>query len=968
MMTRHQNITSEYKESEEAERLDSESSDDSEYAPASEENTSEDNDQGHEDSPSSSRGTATDKISTSVMPRPSNARSDNPIQVVFHLNPPKHALSEVFSPQQLSQLGLQSLAQVDLLSNMVTPGKLGAMLLTFPKLNNKILNVEHLGRAMGIKNMPIPLPASKTYSRLTPRETADACDELLSASHPDFQRHQKIFHILHYYFLMRVLVVNSLSLPSPRLYDMFFCLCHSLPYPFHVTMFKAIQNRTKRFKAQRKGKAEKFHCYAAPIMEWMAQLILESDTPGSSQSPATEKGKRPLSGRGVQTRGGHSKRTKIMHAVTYESMYEELLDTHQRVYDRDVEKAALFDRNRIINRQVKDLKEVISSLNLQLCEAQEQLRQKSVVTTMVCERCAQMELTVTTNTPVAPISLPTQGIPTTNSGGVPLASHTLTDQIHDDDWATMYMEAKVLQNQGKVLYCQPYNPTASDPKDRPFILILQDEWMLEMGIRFSANNAWAIDSTFKTNKYGLPLFAAVLPNQLGVGIPIWFMLCTCDVGARHEVIALEITIKRIFSRMANVRLSALVIDKSQQELDALLRVVNEDPHCWEYTFNGTRRQIACHVLLCWFHTKKAWVEHLLPQVPKEMRKDVYSTMCNIMHSVTEEEFEDRFQLLRQRYSSYGNIVRYVTNGWCGRDCMWRVCWPQFGRVFLHGNVDTINLVERLWQYVKYTLLEARINRSLLELIHALVGNSKTGGRMGGTLLRFFKQNQEIADSGRYGVPGNSKEHRARLLAGERILQRYEENQDTLQVLNAMQLQFRILSMTTPNQWYQVNFQSNYCDCSDWSSECKHLYGVKLIVKHHFPEITMILSVLDNAHQTLATYDNEIVTEEKEEKVKTCIHELKELLLSLEQEIPNKSPKDMEIMLHQLRLSKDMLGALLSPSQIDMPACGSVRQIKAHVTRTRLGHGVPKDVGAPPLEAAPKPIPHTGSLKRKHQRG
>ncbi|MCO5577566.1 hypothetical protein L7F22_031397 [Adiantum nelumboides] len=114
-----------------------------------------------------------------------------------------------------------------------------------------------------------------------------------------------------------------------------------------------------------------------------------------------------------------------MHAVTYESMYEELLDTHQRVYDRDVEKAAFFDRNRILNRQVKNLKEVISSLNLQLREAQEQLQQKSVVTTMVCDRCAQMELIVTTLTPVDTISLPTQGIPTTYSGGVSLASQTL---------------------------------------------------------------------------------------------------------------------------------------------------------------------------------------------------------------------------------------------------------------------------------------------------------------------------------------------------------------------------------------------------------------------------------------------------------------------------------------------------------------------------------------------------------------
>ncbi|MCO5609554.1 hypothetical protein L7F22_063783 [Adiantum nelumboides] len=53
MKTRQQNIPSEYEESEEAERLDSESSNDSEYAPASEENTSEDQDQTNEDSPSS---------------------------------------------------------------------------------------------------------------------------------------------------------------------------------------------------------------------------------------------------------------------------------------------------------------------------------------------------------------------------------------------------------------------------------------------------------------------------------------------------------------------------------------------------------------------------------------------------------------------------------------------------------------------------------------------------------------------------------------------------------------------------------------------------------------------------------------------------------------------------------------------------------------------------------------------------
>lgn len=187
-------------------------------------------------------------------------------------------------------------------------------------------------------------------------------------------------------------------------------------------------------------------------------------------------------------------------------------------------------------------------------------------------------------------------------------------RIPNDDWATMYVEVSNLQKQHKVVYFQPYNPTASDPKDRPFIVIFQDEWMLQMAKRFSKNNAWAIDSTFKTNVYGLPLFAAVLPNQLGQGIPIWLMLCSQDGGAHHDVISLETTLRAIFSRMGNIRPAALVIDKSQQELEAFLKVVNEDRHCWEETLEGERHQIACHIILCWFHTKKAWVDNLLPQV------------------------------------------------------------------------------------------------------------------------------------------------------------------------------------------------------------------------------------------------------------------------------------------------------------------------------------------------------------------
>lgn len=165
-----------------------------------------------------------------------------------------------------------------------------------------------------------------------------------------------------------------------------------------------------------------------------------------------------------------------------------------------------------------------------------------------------------------------------------------------------------------MFYVQPYNPHAIEEEKRPFVLIIQDEWMLQMAMRFSCHNSWAVDSTFKTNVFGLPLYAAVLPNQNGVGIPIWLMMCTSDIGTNQESKALELTFKTIFSRMREICPAAIVIDKSPVELEAIGKVVDADFYCWAEDEQRGRKQIAGHVLLCWFHAKKAWVENLLPQV------------------------------------------------------------------------------------------------------------------------------------------------------------------------------------------------------------------------------------------------------------------------------------------------------------------------------------------------------------------
>ena len=162
-------------------------------------------------------------------------------------------------------------------------------------------------------------------------------------------------------------------------------------------------------------------------------------------------------------------------------------------------------------------------------------------------------------------------------------------------------------------------------------------------------------------------------------------------------------------------------------------------------FSSSGEQLACcpwAKISCVFPCSIC-VSFSIMQVPKDMRDHAYSSLSNLMHTPTKEAFDRGFFNLMQQYSQHANVQRYITNGWCGNTCEWRERWPKFGHLFPHGNVDTTNLVEHLWQYIKYTLLDAKINRPILSLLHALMGDSTMGTHMGGTLMEFFKQKQEI---------------------------------------------------------------------------------------------------------------------------------------------------------------------------------------------------------------------------------
>ena len=119
----------------------------------------------------------------------------------------------------------------------------------------------------------------------------------------------------------------------------------------------------------------------------------------------------------------------------------------------------------------------------------------------------------------------------------------------------------MLEPQGMVIYYQSYVAKDKDPRKRPSMVVFQDDFMRSIAQQFSHGNSWALDSTFKTNQYDLPFYVAIVPNQDGKGMLIFYMLCTKDNKQGHERIALKLALTLVFASIRKTNPTAIVIDK-----------------------------------------------------------------------------------------------------------------------------------------------------------------------------------------------------------------------------------------------------------------------------------------------------------------------------------------------------------------------------------------------------------------------
>ena len=171
--------------------------------------------------------------------------------------------------------------------------------------------------------------------------------------------------------------------------------------------------------------------------------------------------------------------------------------------------------------------------------------------------------------------------------------------------------------------------------------------------------------------------------------------------------------------MELIRSNAVVINKSATELNAFTAVINDNPWCCTNNVIDNE-QIKCKLLLCWFYVKKAWIEDLVSHVTIDKRTQLYLDMCGFLECLTKPQLNSKYVEFKITWTTEKLVLNNVATKWTG-NCKWRGMWPRFNHLYKHGFVNTTNLVERLCHFIKYKLLDQKINRHLDQLIWATIG-------------------------------------------------------------------------------------------------------------------------------------------------------------------------------------------------------------------------------------------------------
>ncbi|EFN56864.1 hypothetical protein CHLNCDRAFT_144489 [Chlorella variabilis] len=148
-----------------------------------------------------------------------------------------------------------------------------------------------------------------------------------------------------------------------------------------------------------------------------------------------------------------------------------------------------------------------------------------------------------------------------------------------------------LRREGSVLFYQPYKQAGRRSGEQPLVIVMQVSFQARMLDQFGRRLVF-MDATFGVNKYGYPLYALVVQDESGRGVPVSFMVCSSDTA---EVVEHFLRTSMEGAQAAGdgtFKYKSIMIDKSKTEIAAVDQLVSTG-HAEGY-------------LLCYFHFLQDW--------------------------------------------------------------------------------------------------------------------------------------------------------------------------------------------------------------------------------------------------------------------------------------------------------------------------------------------------------------------------
>ncbi|EFN58954.1 hypothetical protein CHLNCDRAFT_50501 [Chlorella variabilis] len=216
-----------------------------------------------------------------------------------------------------------------------------------------------------------------------------------------------------------------------------------------------------------------------------------------------------------------------------------------------------------------------------------------------------------------------------------------------------------------------------------------------------------MDATFGVNKYGYPLYALVVQDESGRGVPVSFMVCSSDTA---EVVEHFLRTSMEGAQAAGdgtFKYKSIMIDKSKTEIAAVDQLVST----WH----------AEGYLLGYFHFLQDWERFLSSGdagVPKAERHRIMLALARLAHMQDQAPFKQELAFfILSNSQQHLPVAQRMHSSWvpCAEKWAW---WGRLDVLDLQCNTN--NLGERNFGLIKYTDLERRAQLTLHELLLALL--------------------------------------------------------------------------------------------------------------------------------------------------------------------------------------------------------------------------------------------------------